>query len=205
MLPHTAEALRQGRELGPLEVERLNPELDSVQVGDRLRLVVKLPLLSPEYVREFLFTAFPFLGTAGAHLDLGPYLQADPATAAFDYAEGLMTVEAEVIREDSPGVPLAIVLTAAVLALAAIFPSATIVIVERLRRAFQPVTEAAGEVARRVGEAAGEVTGGVVGGVTAGLARGLGLPGFLLLAGIIVVAVNPKILGALRQAVAPGR
>lgn len=194
MLPDTAEALRQGRELGPLEVERLNPELDTVQVGDRLRLVVRLPLFSPEYVREFVFTAFPFLGMPGAYLDLGPYLEADPTTAAFDYAEGLMTVEADVIREASPGIPLGIVLAAAVIALAAIFPSATIVVVERLRRAFQPV-----------GQAVGEVAGGVVAGVTAGLAKGLGLPGFLLLAGIIVVTVNPNILGAVRQAVARRR
>lgn len=197
---NTAGVLAERLEPGPLEVERLNPELSTVDVGDRLRLVVKLPLFSPEYLREFVFTAFPFLGTPGAYLDLGPYLAADTATAALDYANGLMTVEADVIREDSPGVPLLLVLAAAVIALAAIFPSATIVVVERLRRAFQPLGEVATEIAQSVGEAAGGVAGGVASGVTAGLAKGLGWPALLLLIGGAIIVLNPAVLVQVRQA-----
>jgi hypothetical protein len=194
MLPDTEQGLQERLEPGPLEVERLNLELSSVNIGDRLRLVVKLPLLSPEYAREFLFTAFPFLGTPGVYLDLGPYLQADTETAAFDYAEGLMTVEADVIREASPGVFLGIVLAAAVVALAAAFPSATVVVVERLRRAFQPLSAVVSEVAKTAGEAAGTAAGGAVGGITAGLVKGLGLPGVLLLVGAGIVILQPGVL-----------
>jgi len=195
----TAEVLGERLEPGPLEVERLNPELSTVNIGDRLRLVVKLPLFSPEYVREFLFTAFPFLGTPGANLDLGPFLQPDLSTAAFDFANGLMTLEADVIREASPGVPLAIVLAAAVVALAAIFPSATIVVVDRIRRGLQPVGQAVQEIAQQVGETAGEVAGSVTGGAAGGLAKGLGIPGLLLVAGVVILVLQPGVLAQASQ------
>jgi hypothetical protein len=193
----TAEVLRERLEPGPIEAERLNPELSSVNIGDRLRLTVKLPLLSPEYLREFVFTAFPVLGSPGARLDLGPFLRPDPDTAAFDFANGLMVIEADVIREASPGVPLGVVLAAAVIALAALFPSATVVVVERLRRALQPI----GETVRDIARIAGEAAGGVLGGATEGLAKGLGLSGLLLLAGVAVVILNPKALAVAGQVV----
>lgn len=197
MAAATAEVLRERLEPGPLEAERLSPELSTVNIGDRLRLVVRLPLFSPEYLREFVFTAFPFLGTPGASLDLGPYLEADTSTAAFDFANGLMTVEADVIREASPGIFLGIVLAAAVIALAALFPSATIVVVERIRRGLQPVGQIAQDLARQVGETAGEVTGSLV--------KGIGLPVLLLLVGGAVLVLQPGILTQARAAVARRR
>lgn len=169
-------------DVGPAEVERLNPAVDTVQVGDRLRLFVQLPIGSPEYLRELIFTAFPFLGTPGAYLDLGEYLAADTSTAALDYATGMMSIEADVVREASPGVLLLIVVTAAVVALAAIFPSATVTIVERLSRA-------AGTIAGGAGQVAGSLAGGAVGGVAKGL--GISTPLLLLLVGVGVVAFTP--------------
>jgi hypothetical protein len=183
MLPDTAEALsRQGTELTPGQEERLNPQLDSVQVGDRLRLTLSLGGL--DYAREFLCTSFPIICTPGAYVDLGPYLQPDPSTAAFDFASGWMTIEADVIREESPGVLLLVVLAGVVIALAAIFPNATVVAVDRIKRAFQAVAQGAAEitvsVVQPVAKGAGQIAGSVLGQATSGLAQGLGIPTVLL-------------------------
>ncbi len=179
----TAEVLRERPGPQPDEVERLNPELSTVQVGDRLRFLLQLPVLSPGYAREFLCTAFPFVCTPGVHLDLGEYLQPVPGTADFDYATGYMTVEADVIREASPGVPLLLVISALVIALAAIFPSVTVVLVERIKRATQII-----------GGAVGGIVGSVVGEVVRETAKGLGLSGIavLLLVGAGLLVLSPQ-------------
>ena len=182
----TADVLRELLPPGPDEVERLNPELSNVQVGDRLRFTLQIPLLSPEYVREFLFTAFPFLGAPGSRLDLGEFLQPDLATAAFDFATGYMTIEADVIREASPGVALALVIVALVVALAALFPSVSVVLVERIRRAAQTVAHGAG---------------GIIGSVVTGAVQGLGVSttALLLLVGGVLFAMSPAGQAALQR------
>lgn len=182
----TADVLREIPTPGPDEVERLNPELSHVQVGDRLRFTLHIPLLSPEYVREFLFTAFPFLGAPGSRLDLGEFLQPDPATAAFDFATGYMTIEADVIREASPGVLLAVVIAAMVVALAALFPSVSVMLVERIKRATQTVAQGAG---------------GIVGSAVTGAIQGLGLSttALILLVGGVLFAMSPAGQAALQR------